>query len=99
MLLVEERMGPMKRNLTKVFALGFAVSVLLAVMVYSQDLHQMLQQKAAALKQSAAQNQVSIDTPDENRAHQGREDTRLMRAARGMACTEHSSSAGEETWA
>ena len=44
----------------EVFALGFAVSLILAVMVYGQDLQQMLQQKAAALKQSAAENQAAL---------------------------------------
>ena len=44
----------------KVVALGFAISLILAVMVYGQDLKQMLQQKAAALKQSAAENQAAL---------------------------------------
>jgi hypothetical protein len=44
----------------KVVALGFTVSLILAVMVYGQDLKQMLQQKAAALKQSAAENQAAL---------------------------------------
>jgi hypothetical protein len=50
----------MKRNQMKVFALGFTASVLLAVMVYGQDAKQMMQQKAAALKQSAAENQAAL---------------------------------------
>ena len=50
----------MKRNLMKVFALGFAISLIVAVMVGGQDLQQMLQQKAAALKQSVAQNQAAL---------------------------------------
>jgi|WetSurMetagenome_2_1015567.scaffolds.fasta_scaffold349894_1 hypothetical protein len=50
----------MKTNQMKVFALGFAISLILAVMVYGQDLQQLMQQKAAALKQSAAQNQAAL---------------------------------------
>jgi hypothetical protein len=50
----------MKQKLMKVFALGFAVSLILAGMMSSQDLQQMLQQKAAALKQSAAENQAAL---------------------------------------
>jgi hypothetical protein len=44
----------------KVVALGFATSLIVVVMLYGQDLGQMLQQKAAALKQSAAQNQAAL---------------------------------------
>jgi hypothetical protein len=50
----------MKRSLIKVVALGFATSLIVVVMLYGQDLKQMLQQKAAALKQSAAQNQAAL---------------------------------------
>ncbi len=50
----------MKRKLMKVFALGFAVSLILALMVLGQDLKQVMQEKAAALKQSAAQNQAAL---------------------------------------
>ena len=50
----------MKRNLMRVYALGFSVSLILAVMVYGQDLKQMLQEKAGALKQSVAQNQAAL---------------------------------------
>ena len=50
----------MKGNLMKVLASGFAVSLILAVMVLGQDPKQMMQEKAAALKQSVAQNQAAL---------------------------------------
>ena len=40
----------------RVVALDFSISLILAGTVFGQDLKQMLQQKAAALKQSAAEN-------------------------------------------
>ena len=45
-----ERMGQTKRNLMKVVALEFAISLILAVMVYGQDLKQMLQQRVEAAR-------------------------------------------------
>ena len=50
----------MKQNLMKAIALGFATSLTLALMVYGQDLKQMMQEKAAALRQSVAQNQAAL---------------------------------------
>ena len=50
----------MKRNLMKVVALGFAVNLILVVMVLGQDLKQIMQEKVAALKQSVAQNQAAL---------------------------------------
>jgi hypothetical protein len=50
----------MKRNLMRIVALGFTVSLILAVMVRGQDLQQMLQQKVAALRESVAQNQAAL---------------------------------------
>jgi len=53
-------MREMKRNWMKVVALGFATSLIFVVMLYGQDLTQMIQQKAAALKQTVAQNQTAL---------------------------------------
>jgi len=50
----------MKQNLMKAIALGFATSLTLTLMVYGQDLKQIMQEKAAALKQSVAQNQAAL---------------------------------------
>ena len=50
----------MKQKLMKVIALGFATSLTLALMVYGQDLKQIMQEKGAALKRSVAQNQVAL---------------------------------------
>ena len=50
----------MKRTVKRLLALGFAVSLILAAILYGQDLQQMLQQKAAALKQSVAENQAAL---------------------------------------
>ena len=44
----------------RVVALDFSISLILAATVFGQDLKQMLQQKAGALKESTAQNQAAL---------------------------------------
>jgi hypothetical protein len=49
-----------KRNLTKVLVIGFALASILAVAGAGQDLNQMIQQKVGALKASVARNQEAL---------------------------------------